>query len=69
MKNVRNHTFWALFGDFYRYKLNFYGRTSVLVIFGQVLPVELRVLPVELRVLPVEPVLVFLFRPVFVFWP
>ena len=39
-----------------------HGRTSVLVIFGQVLPVEL-------KVLPVEPVLVFLFRPVFVNWP
>ena len=38
------------------------GRTSVLVIFGQVLPVEL-------KVLPVGPVLVFLFRPLFVFWP
>ena len=35
------------------------GTTSVLVIFGQVLPVQL-------RVLSVQPVLVFLFRPVLV---
>ena len=62
MKNVRKHTFWTFLSDFYRYNLSSTGRTSVLVIFGQVLPVEL-------RVLPVEPVLFFQFRPVFVFWP
>ena len=34
----------------------------VLVIFGQCVPVHI-------RGVPVHPVMVFLFRPVFVFWP
>ena len=38
------------------------GKTSVLVIFDQLVPVQV-------RLVSVQPVLVFLFRPVFVFWP
>ena len=54
-KMGEKHTFWAIFGDVYRYTLHF-GR------FGQCVPVHF-------RGVPVHPVLVFLFRPVFVFWP
>ena len=38
------------------------GTTLVLVIFDQLVPVHV-------RLVPVQHVQVFLFRPVFVFWP
>ena len=38
------------------------GTISVMVIFVQLVPVHV-------RLVPVQPVLVFLFQPVFVFWP
>ena len=61
-KMDEKHTFWAIFGDVYRYTLTCTGTLCVLVIFGQCVPVHI-------RGVPVHPVLLFLFRPVFVFWP
>ena len=60
MKNGRKYTFWAFSGEVYRYTLNLYRYTLGSGHFGQ------RVL-VHFRPVPVHPVLVFLFRPVFVF--
>ena len=56
------HTFWAIFGDVYRYTLNVYRYTLHSGRFGQCVPVHF-------RGVSVHPVLVFLFQPVFVFWP
>ena len=56
------HTFWVIFGDVYRYTLNMYRYTLHSGHFGQCVPVHF-------RGVPVHPILVFLFRPVFVFWP
>ena len=55
MKNGRKYPFWAFSGEVYRYTLSLYtGTLSVLVIFGQSVPVHI-------RGVPVHPVLVFLF--------
>ena len=45
------------------------GTTSVLVIFYQLVPVQVKLVPVQVKLVPVQPVLVFQFQPVFVFWP
>ena len=44
-------------------------KTHILGIFGSCVPVHLEGVPVHVRGVPVHPVLLFLFRPVLVFWP
>ena len=53
-KMDEKHTFWAIFGDVYRYTLNMYRYTLCSGHFGQCVPVHIRGVPVHL-------VLLFLF--------
>ena len=62
MKKGRKDTFWAFPSDVYRYTLNMYQYTLCSGHFGQCVRVHI-------RGVPVHPILLFLFRPVFVFWP
>ena len=59
-KMDEKHTFWAIFGDVYRYTLNMYRYTLCSSHFGQCVSVHI-------KGVPVHPVLFFQFRPVFVF--
>ena len=44
-------------------------KIHILFIFGSCVPVHLECVPVHVRGVPVHPVMIFLFRPVFIFWP
>ena len=55
-KMEEKHTFWANFGDLYRYT---FGPVPILPSRTEPVPVQVRAVPVQVRAVPVQVVLCF----------